>query len=284
MEEQAKRYGVIDMDTGSLITEFEEGRVSIRTKKQDEYYQMKLMQTEVQKDYGPFVFLLYTMKEDLNFNIADASLTRLIYLSTFLHYKGYLVDDSGCSMSKTICKEILGLSEYAFSVFWNEMLNNSILKYENRRIFLNTELFKKGKLKKNEQAIRLNCETIRYLYEHCQNTNGHKKLSYIFKIIPWVNSEWNIVCWNPDEVERSFIKYMTLGDFAEKVGYERKNAKRLATDLSKVTFKRTKEYECKRAFLYVVNEDFTPDQWIIVMNPLVYYGGNNYRKVMGFEF
>ena len=284
MEEQTKRYGVIDMNTGSLITEFEEGSVSIRTKKQDEYYQMKLMQTELQKDYGPFVFLLYTMKEDLNFNIADASLTRLIYLSTFLGYKGYLITDNGISITKRICKDKLGLSENTFSLFWNEMINNNIFEYKEKRIFMDKNMFCKGKIKTDKNAIRLNCETVRYLYEHCQSISNHKKLSNLFKVIPWLNREWNIVCWNPDETERDRVKYMTLGDFAEKMGYDRSNAKRLAKDLSKVTFYKKGEYEKKRAFLYVVDKDFAPDQWIVVMNPLVLYSGQNYKNVRGFEF
>jgi hypothetical protein len=282
-ENQEATKALIDLKTGSIITTINQGD-SIRRKEQDDYYRLKQQQTELQKDYGPFTWLLYTMKEDLNFNISDANLTRLIYLSTFLHYKGYLVDNQGHSICKGICKEILSVSEYTFCIFWNEMIDNNIFKYEDQRIFLNKSMFKKGKLNKDEHAIRLNCETIRYLYEHCQNVNGHKKLGYIFKIIPWINLEWNIVCWNPEETERRFINYMTLGDFAEKVGYERKNAKRLAKDLSDVKFKRAKEYEHKHAFLYVINDCFDPEKWIIVMNPMIYYGGTDYRKVMAFEF
>ena len=274
---------LIDPHTGEQIANLYLGD-SIRRKEQDDYYRFRAHQTEMQKDYGPFTWLLYTTKEDLDFNISDANLTRLIYLSTFLHYKGYLVDKHGNSISKGICKEMLGLSEYTFCIFWNEMIDNYILTYDNQRIFLNKNIFKKGKLKKDEQAIRLNCATIQYLYEHCQSVNGHKKLSYIFKIIPWINLEWNIVCWNPEEKERKFIDYMTLGDFAEKVGYERKNAKRLAKDLSDVKFKKPKEYEHKHAFLYVINECFNPEKWVIVMNPMVYYGGTDYKKVMAFAF
>ena len=72
---------------------------------------------------------------------------------------------------------------------------------------------------------------------------------YLFKIIPWVNQEWNIVCWNPDEIERNKLQYMTMGDFAEKIGYERSNTKRLAKILSEVTFCKYGEYDKKHAFL-----------------------------------
>lgn len=272
--EVQEEHGLLKLADGEMVI----------TKKQRDYYLMKKMQTELQKDYGPFTWLLHTTKEELGFEIADASLTRLIYLSTYLHYNGYLVDNDGNSISKGLCKELLGLSEGGFFAFWNEMMDNHIFTYEEDRIFLNKKYFKKGQLQKNEHAMRLNCDSIRYLYEHCQNANGHKKLSYIFKIIPWINLEWNIACWNPEETERKFIKYMTLGDFAERVGYGRKNARRLAKDLSAVKFKRPKEYESKHAFLYVAYTGFNPDQWVVVMNPMVYYGGTDYRKVMAFEF
>lgn len=283
MERVKSGLGVVDLDTGEVIRELYQGD-SIRTKEQDEYYWKNKYQTEVQKDYGPFIFLIYTIKENLKFNITDASLTRLIYLSTFLCYKGYLVSDNGVSIDKRICKEKLCLSENTFSLFWNEMINENIFKYENERIFINKEMFSKGKLHKNDNAIRLNCETIRYLYEHCQNVSGHKKLSYLFKIIPWVNKEWNIVCENPDEIERGKLNYMTLGDFAEKIGYDRTHAKRLAKILSDVIFYKHGEYNKKHAFLYVIDKDFSTDQWIIIMNPLIYYSGKNYKNVRGFEF
>lgn len=265
------------------VVELEPGD-SVRRSGQVDYYQKKKIQTKIQKDYGPFIFLIYYPAEELNLNILSASLTRLIYLSTFLSFDGWLVTDDGFSIDKALCGEILKVSDDTFLNFWNEMIKENIFFYNNGRIYLNKNILKRGDLPKNTNAIRLNCETVRYLYEHCQSVSGHKNLSYIFKIIPWVNRTWNIICWNPEEKERGFIEYMKLGDFAEKVGYDRTHAKRLANALSKVKFKKRGEYRDKRAFLYVIDDGFKPDEWIIVMNPLVYYGGDNYKCIKGFEF
>ena len=77
---------------------------------------------------------------------------------------------------------------------------------------------------------------------------------------------------------------MRLGDFCDKVGYDRTNAKRLVKSLSHIKFTFSAELCNKSAFLYVIDADVSPEQWIIVMNPLVYYGGKNYKNVTGFEF
>lgn len=271
------------MDVSNPVVELQEGDYVVH-KKQSDFYQKLKEQTKIQKDYGPFTFLIYSPTEDLQLKIQPANLTRLIYLSTFLSFEGWLITDIGQSIDKELCKEILGILDDTFLNFWNEMIQSNIFKYDNKRIYINKNIFTKGDLPKNKTATRLNCQTVRYLYEHCQNIRCHKNLSYIFKIIPWVNREWNIVCWNPEEKERGFIQYMTLGDFADKVGYSRKNARRLAELLKKVTFRKSKEYRDKKAFLYVVDKGLKADEWLIVMNPLVYYGGNNYQNIKGFEF
>ena len=253
-------------------------------KKQREFYLNKQKQIKAQNDYGVFTFLLYSPAEELALNILPASLTRLIFLSTFLSFNGWLVTDENQSIDKGLCREILNLSDDTFLNFWNEMIRENIFTYKNNRIYLNKNIFIKGDLNGNAKAMRLNCETVRYLYNHCQSISGHKNLSYIFKIIPWVNRSWNIVCWNPEEKERRFIEYMKLGDFAEKVGYSRSHAKKLADALKKVKFRSHGEYRDKRAFLYIVDDSFKPDEWLIVFNPLVFYAGDNYQCVKGFEF
>lgn len=107
---------------------------------------------------------------------------------------------------------------------------------------------------------------MRRLYEDCESTNSHKSLSYIFKIIPFVNRRTNIVCYNPSEQDEDYIRTMRLGDFCEAIGYERKNARRLARELLKIRI----NGELPIGF-FVTSMD--EKDWIIVANPKLYFGG-----------
>lgn len=284
-DKMAEITTVFKTDTETGITRDITESVIVRDNKQIDYCIKQQYINETYKDYGPFIFLLYTPGKELPFDILPASLTRLIYLSTFLSYRGFLVTDRGDSIDKESCKLLLKVSDDTFWDFWNEMIEHNIFTYtDEKRIHLNKQFFTKGKKSKEDIAMRLNCIAVRSLYENCKSVTGHKNLSYIFKAIPWINREWNIACWNPEEIERNKIQYMRLGDFCDKVGYDRTNAKRLVKSLSHIKFTFSAELCNKSAFLYVIDADVSPEQWIIVMNPLVYYGGKNYKNVTGFEF
>lgn len=92
--------GELQEKTNLIIPE--EGDVTY-TKKQRDFYFMKLQQTEAQKDYGPFVWMLYHSGEGIFDTLTQSTVTRLIYMSTFLGYDGYLVHDN----YKTLTKEQL---------------------------------------------------------------------------------------------------------------------------------------------------------------------------------
>jgi hypothetical protein len=74
------------------------------------------------------------------------------------------------------------------------------------------------------------------------------------------------VCFNPTEQREEKIKFMRLGDFCDAIGYDRKNARRLAKDLLKIRINN----ELSIGFFVT---DMSEDKWIIVINPKVYFGG-----------
>lgn len=278
----AERYIIINDETGE-IKDIPEG-ITIRTPKQNEGFQKQLQKKHVRNDYGPFTWLLYTPKEDLGLDIPDSSLTKLIYLSTFLGYDSFLQSDYGSPLDRSDCQEILKMTRTPFNTFWEDLVSKNIIEYNNDKVYINKDIFKKGELSIGERAIRLNINSIRYLYENCRSIRDHAQLSYIFKIIPWVNYEWNIVCTNPEEEKRNDIHYMRLGEFCEKIGYDKSKARRLSDALSSVKFKPRNKDKLRSAFVYVIDKDWHPNEWCIIMNPLIYYGGKNYNHVECFEF
>lgn len=257
----SKTYYELDDDTGELklvtdnLIALQEGdRIYHK-----ENIELAKIQYAAKNENGSFVWLLFKYGEDLFPNLSAANLTRLIYAATFC-------DESGLIMSKQALKNSMGLNRARWSEFWNEVEQNNILYEKNGNVYINQSMFHNGNISTEQNYTRLFCEYIRGLYEQCDSTDTHKQLSYLFKIIPFVNRRTNIVCFNPTEQREEKIKFMRLGDFCDAIGYDRKNARRLAKDLLKIRINN------ELAIGFFVT-DMSEDKWIIVINPKVYFGG-----------
>lgn len=93
--------------------------------------------------------------------------------------------------------------------------------------------------------------------------------------------EFNILCHNPEETDLSKVLPMTIGEFCTKTGYDASKAHRLVSDLCSLTFDVDRE---QRHFVALVSNksNFNTDDRLIVINPRVLYGGQNFEKVEAF--
>ena len=256
-----KIYYEIDPETGEIkptediIVKIEHGDRLIR-KVQAEH---SAIIHKAKNENGRFVWLLFKYGEALFPNLSAANLTRLMYAATFC-------DEDSIIMSKQELKEKMKLNRARWAEFWDEVVANNILYEKNKVVYVNTEVFSRGNISTDTNYTRLFCEYVQQLYEQCESANTHKQLSYLFKIIPFVNRRTNIVCFNPAEQDERRIKYMRLGDFCEVLGYDKKNARRLAKDLLNIRINN----ELAVGFFVT---DMSEDKWIMIVNPRLYFGG-----------
>lgn len=111
------------------------------------------------------------------------------------------------------------------------------------------------------------CNCVRYFYDSCTRITDHKKMSYIFKIIPFVSRRFNIVCKNPWETDKNKIIPMSVGDFCEALGLDRSHARRVLKELLNVKIKGV-------PVLYFAGNSLNEDTWKLFVCPNVYYGGD----------
>lgn len=257
----SKIYYELDEETGELkqtediLVALQAGDM-VRRKKQIEYGKIAY---NAKTNNGNFVWLLFNYGKDLFPNISAANLTRLMYAATFCNSDGSI-------MSKSLLRKQMKLNRARWSEFWTEMTENNILYEEDDLVYVAPEFVVKGSIDTNKNYTRLFCEYVQQLYEGCDSANAHKQLSYIFKIIPFINRRTNTVCLNPMEQNEQNIQSMRLGDFCDAVGYERKNARRLASELLKIRI----NGELAIGF-FVSSMD--EKSWILVANPKLYFGG-----------
>ena len=257
----SKIYYELDLETGELlpatsrVIALEDGDV-VRRKKQ---IQHATINYQAKNNNGNFVWLLFNYGKDLFPNVSAANITRLMYAATFCH-------DDGSIMSKATLRDQMKLNRARWSEFWNEMTENDILYEKDGLVYINSQYATKGSITTNKNYTRLFCEYVQQLYESCDSAGDHKQLSYIFKIIPFINRRTNTVCMNPMEQDERNIQPMRLGDFCEAVGYDKNNARRLASELLKIRI----NGELAVGFFVSSMDEKT---WLLVANPKLYFGG-----------
>jgi hypothetical protein len=95
-------------------------------------------------------------------------------------------------------------------------------------------------------------------------------------MIPYLNKEYNVLCWNIDEQSIDNIECMTLDEFCEEIGYSTNQRKRLIDEYKEITFPvdGIQEPFCS----FVTNgSDFNDTK--IYVNPRVLYKGSRMDSV-----
>lgn len=258
----AERLVLLDDDTGEIKDFIGEYRTQEQIEAQTKY----VVNKEKQTFNSDFTWIVFEYGKELLPNIKDQSLVRLIYLSTICDYDGILPP-------KSVIKKKLKLSDKYWSYFFKEMRSNNLIleDEETGALCLNKDFFIKGSLKDmsdKRDCTRLFCNFIQDVYDACDNIKSINQISYLYKLIPFVNRRTNIVCYNPKEQDPEKVYPITLGEFCDMIGYSRKNARRLVSDLLSL--------KCNGQNLigfFVTNLNQT--SWKIIVNPHIYYGGQN---------
>lgn len=250
------------------------------------YFDAARQKTADRYNHEKFVYYLHSRHSNILHDMQHSHITRLMYIATYLSYDGRLLTDWNAPMNKCHIERFLKLSKTSFYEFWEDMVKRGIFTEKDDGIYLNKDIFFKGDLT-DKQVYRLSVDNImvtrlyvtgiRKLYER-STPRSHKTLSYIFQILPYVNKQYNIICKNPLEEDYDLIEPMTLGEFADVIGYNKKNVGRLANLLLEPTFD-IQEDEDVTAIRYVITKSLKKESMMMFINPRVYYAGDYADKV-----
>ena len=270
---------IVDLETGEAFL-----NVTVTTERDRQNYKKFLeakqkyefQGAEIQKQYkkyGSFVWFLYNAGQVLDLGIQPDELTKLIYISTYMGYNNRLMVSEDESMTKKQMREILRVSEDTFHKFYTSLTNTGILSEDiDKCLYLNTSIFKRGAIKDVKDIdcnrTRLYIKSIRSLYTQSK-ISEHKLLSYLFQAIPFVNVNYNILCFNPLENDLQKVKPMIMKDFCVVIGYSQDNDRRLKTKLKGLRLQQLP------VFSFVDNADGL----FCYINPNVYYAGNKWEEV-----
>lgn len=229
-----------------------------------------------------FVWLIYSPTEPYLDALSPGSLARLVYLSTYMCYDRRLSSGSKSSLSFNDLPALLNISQRMVYKFWDEIKPLHLLTSDSKGLSFNSHLFRKGKLSRQvvwnlytqgKYAIRLNITAVRHLYRSV-SARAHKQLGYIFRILPYVNREYNIACHNPLETEIDKICPMSAGDFCDAVGYDRLHAYQLLPSLLKLSL------PGNQPLCNVIRQGKSERIGGIIISPYLYYAGQHESTVL----
>lgn len=264
MSNRERRFEV-DEVTGEVkeFVEVREGDV-LRTQKQNEYH---IKQARRYDDKTEFVWVKFPYNKQFYSSLQPSNITRLMYFATFCNSEGYV-------MRNNDVKGMLNINANQLKSFRDELLEREIINVQKTRIYLNQELFGKGEVDKPLlDYTRLFTSATRSLYEGCHSTTTHKYLSYIFKMIPYVNRQTNILCCNQQEQVIESIALMPFVEFYENQGNDKTHASRLKKALQEFRI----DGELVVGFFNTLDE-LTPSGKYVVVNPKLFYGGDRTQE------
>ena len=203
--------------------------------------------TVVTKDRlcGDFVWSLYKVGEEYHPDVPDSLLTKIIYLLTYLDYdSNMLVVREGANkkyrpMNKADVRNLIQLHRSKFDAFWEGVLETGIIVEDSEGKLIVNSSFRKGTLskkdKKGQAAIKLFTHAVRYLYENT-DVRSHKYLAYVYRLIPYINLKYNILCRNPFEADGEQVEKITIKDICRILGIDESNQTRLKNALFSLRF------------------------------------------------
>lgn len=269
----------IDMTTGEVTQYTEdvyENKPKIKEKSLEKLKRDELMKDCIKREIGRF-FMYFYEKVD-NIDIPIQYKTRFIYLSSFLHYnEEQLVDkiegrgNVYFRIRKDKLFDILMLSKSEFDKTVKYLKDNKLMYKDDKYYNISSEFSIHGENKNsnNDSYTRVFINNIRYIYQNCLPRN-HKQLYYLFKLLPYVNKQSNIICKNVDEIEIKNIIPMNQVDIANVIGLNKDNTTRWMKTMSK--FKIDNQNIIMKT---VIDNDIT----CIIVNPKIYYSGCNIDKL-----
>lgn len=225
---------------------------------------------------GDFFFI--PIEECFN-GISPETVTRLIYLNTFTNYNSNsLMLTQRTPMKYKDLALILNVSKSTVTRFWNEVYPHYLTIQGDNLIFTNKDIFKKGYLKRKKEYTdyqKFYIDGIRKLY-NSTSKNNHKHLGYLFKLLPYVNLEYNLICHNPKEKSLDNIELMSMKEFCKRIKYDVTHLDRLLYIYRNIYFEVNGH---KERFCTMVYDGIEKQNAKIFINPHILYCGSNYEQV-----
>ncbi|MBM7691144.1 hypothetical protein JOC77_000549 [Peribacillus deserti] len=274
----------MDIETGEIIEV-----ASYRTEAQQRAYQEhKKRESLISKSDAPFLFTQMDAIEGGLAKLNNKDLGYFLVMQTYIDYKNMLKvsADSKMPMTTLELQDVLKIkSDNTLRGLLKRLKDKGIVYQEkvelygksHKAYFISDEYcFRKGSGGANSKiktdgAVKVFMDTLQAVY--AQEEIQPADIGFMYKTIPFIHYDSNMLAVNPSEREYSQVKHLTIKDLADAVGLSReKTAIKLASIVwdNKFVFARIKTGYAK--------------EYQIKVNPFVFYRKAGNPKTLGYEF
>ncbi len=283
--DEAGALKALNRDTGEITDAVETvlpvGTISYTPEQQERYKERKALENRayLQRANNTELGHFYFANKGEPFNaVSPENVTRLIYLNTYANYDGVLMLTERTPMKKSDLPKVLGLSVATVSRFLKDVAPDYIMENGDGLILPNRDIFMRGTLdrKANRSMYqKIYIEAVQRLYKAVPIKN-HRQLGYLFKLLPHINIEYNLICRNPDETELEKVELISLAEFCNMVGFDVAHIGKLLRIYSNLLFDVDGQME---RFCAIAYDGIQKSNAKIIVNPHILYSGSDYRRV-----
>jgi hypothetical protein len=232
--------------------------------------------SEHEEENGGFVFAMFNSLSTMDTifpTLNQSDLARVMFIGTYTGWgDGQLKYDNGIPLKRRTLEQLTRMSHGGFSELFNRLLEAEIIAEDESagNLFMNPTLFYRGEMKQNKYDIsdksyvRLFRKTARELY-HAYNGRTIKQLAALYAVLPFVNFNYNVICYNPTEPNLELVKPMTVTKLAALLGYKR--TENLVKVIEKI------QHEGKPVFGYYGTTYKTMGKRGVIISPNLVFAG-----------
>lgn len=225
---------------------------------------------ELQSEYlGNFYFNFYNQL--LMLDLAPQYLFRFAYLCAFIDYDCKIRLNRSVLAKEKDLEEILKLKKTALTETKKVFIENELIFInKDKTIKVNPKYAFKGNIRNRDLrgSVKMFEYGIKDIYENSKPSE-HKKIGMLMKLLPLMNYDYNVICFNPEESNEDEIIPLTFKDMCKVVGYNENQSSRLKRELLKL------EIDGKA----VICIHTIKDKNAVSINPHLFYKGHNIAKV-----
>lgn len=215
-------------------------------------------------NFGSFYFSFYNSFPKID----KQYLFRFIYLSTYLKYDDDIIVIKEGERYKPIkeneLQQFLKLKKTEYFNTKKSLIENKLIYIDSKEyIHINNKINTLGNINKNKKEYtRIFKDSIRQLYNK-STPREHKKLYIFYELLPYINYNLNIVCFNPEEVNPELIEPITLNYIIDKfyINKQRSVAKKQLLNMT-----------LGGEYLFIMITKYNKN--FLAVNPKLYYKGN----------
>lgn len=278
----SKECYIVEKSTGEIINEdFVVDELKDIQRKKEMVEKNKLSQKfkELEDEYlGNFVFYVFKNIDKLETILNDNYLVKFLYCCSYVKKNGTLMLDNNITyINRKKLKGLLKIGDKTFNKFYRILKDNELIKEQDNKIYININICWRGSKKEHETIIngkfkdftRLYIKTIRELYENTP-LRHHKQISIVYKLIPYTNWQYNILCTidTVEEIDKNKIKPLRINDIMDILKYNKTHITRFKKNFYSLKYN---EYNIFGTVQF--ESDFLKS--FIIVNPVFFYRGND---------